>query len=268
MSSHSTEFPFLPPSGSSPTFLRRCIDSQVRLSAAFDRLIPAELTVDGNQEFKRHLVPAHLRKAWLVYDVGGGKHPSVALDRKQELGLRIVGLDISTAELKSAPPGSYDEEICADVTRYRGRADGDLVISDALLEHVSDTGAALRAIASVLKPGGLALLFIPSRYALYAVLNLLLPQTWKRWLLFRIFPGSEAAQGFRAFYDRCTPREVAGLARENGMAVEALMTYYHSPYFTCSFPLHALWRMWQLLFRRIAGDQAAETFSVVLRKIG
>jgi len=267
MSTHSANFP-IGGSGHAPrSMVRRIIDFQVRLSAAHDRLLATELTLDGNQDFKLRLVPEHLRQGMVVYDVGGGKHPSVSRERKLDLGLRVVGLDISAAELDAAPAGCYDERVRADITLYQGRGDGDLAICDALLEHVRDTGAALAGMASMLRSGGRALLFVPSRYAAYAALNRMLPQSWKRRLLFRIFPGSVGAQGFPAFYDRCTPAAIAALAERNGFAVELVRTYFHSTYFTFCLPLHAAWRAWQRLFRLTMGDRAAETFSVVLRKL-
>jgi 2-polyprenyl-6-hydroxyphenyl methylase/3-demethylubiquinone-9 3-methyltransferase len=124
----------------------------------------------------------------------------------------------------------------------------------------------MSAIASILKPGGVALLFIPSRHAAYAVLNRLLPEAKKRWLLYTIYPRSQRVQGFPAYYDRCTPAEIIDLAGQCGLLLEFAGFSYYSDYFSFCFPLHALWRIWQLLHRSIGGSQASETFSLVLRK--
>jgi hypothetical protein len=56
------------------------------------------------------------------------------------------------------------------------------------------------------------------------------------------------------------------MAQPNGLIVELRRTYFQSDYFRFCFPLHALWRFWLFLFRSFAGDEAAETFSLVLRK--
>ena len=50
------------------------------------------------------------------------------------------------------------------------------------------------------------------------------------------------------------------------LATEVKRVYFQSDYFRFLFPLHAMWRLWTVLFRAIAGPQAAETFSLVLRK--
>ena len=56
------------------------------------------------------------------------------------------------------------------------------------------------------------------------------------------------------------------LAGQSGLVLETASFSYYSDYFSFCFPLHALWRIWQLLYRSIAGSQASETFSLVLRK--
>ncbi len=71
------------------------------------------------------------------------------------------GLDIDKEELIQAPEGSYDEIICTDITKYRGNLEADIVICQALLEHVKGVENAFMAISSILKPGGLALIFVP-----------------------------------------------------------------------------------------------------------
>jgi 2-polyprenyl-6-hydroxyphenyl methylase/3-demethylubiquinone-9 3-methyltransferase len=140
------------------------------------------------------------------------------------------------------------------------------VICQALLEHVRDTGGAFRAISSILKPGGRAILFVPSRNAVFARLNLLLPETWKRRILFSIFPEMQRDHGFPAFYHQCTPAGFARLSGQYGLVTEDRRLYFQSDYFRFCFPLHAVWRIWTLLFRLVAGPAAAETFTLVLRK--
>jgi SAM-dependent methyltransferase len=240
---------------------------QQSLSKSFDRLLPAEYQVDGNRDFLDNWIEPYLKLGMVVYDVGGGKNPVIGLDGKRRLSLRLVGLDIDPDELAASPSGVYDERICADITRYRGRADADVVVCQALLEHVKDSQAAIAAIASILKPGGTALIFLPSRNAVFARINLLLPQQLKRKLLHTVFPSTIQDQGFPAYYDHCTPADFRRQAANSGLAVDVCATYFRSSYFTFFFPLHFAWRIWMLIFRFFAREQAAETFSLALRKI-
>jgi len=222
--------------------------------------------LDGNLDFIHHFVTPYLTPGAVVYDIGGGKQPMISKETKRELRIRVVGIDVDPKELRSAPCGAYDQTVCCDIARYEGAADADVVLCQALLEHVPDTAAALRAIDSILKPGGVALLFVPSSNAVYARLNLILPERLKRAILFQVFPNTSKAQGFRAYYDRCTPRDIRKIAAKSGLMTERLRLYYHSSYFAFLAPLYALWRIWTLAFYAIDREQSAETFSVALRK--
>jgi 2-polyprenyl-6-hydroxyphenyl methylase/3-demethylubiquinone-9 3-methyltransferase len=244
-----------------------CIRSQVVLSELFDRLLPGHYRVDGSEDFRTSFVPRYLRDHLTVYDVGGGKNPLFTPELKRHLSLRIVGLDIDQHELDSAPPDIYDGRICADITRYAGNAEADLALCHTLLEHVEDVDAAFAGMASLLKPGGMLLVFVPSRHALYAKLNLLIPENIKKCLLYAVFPQTTKHQGFKSYYDRCTPREFEQLAGQHGLEVVAKQVYFLSGYFSFCLPLYMLWRLWIICFHAIAGEQAAETFAMALRRI-
>lgn len=259
----------LPAGGSyqrAKSLLQRFVAQQTAWSEAFDRLFPPRYRLEGNSEFRQRFVPRFLRPNVTIYDIGGGKHPHFSVADKEQWGVRVVGLDIDAGELARAPHGAYDEAICADITAYRGRGDADLVICRALLEHVPNVEQAFEAIASLLKPGGLALIFVPSRHAVFARLNLLLPQKLKERILYGIYPDARQFQGFPSYYDRCTPKDFRLLAERYGLVVQKERHYYFSYYFQCFFPAFVAWRLWILLFERLAGTQAAETFSVALQK--
>ena len=100
----------------------------------------------------------------------------MSAESKRRLGARVVGLDISQSAPDAAPAGAYDQVVCADLTAYQGRGDADFVICQTLMEHVTNVEQAFRALSSILKPGGGLLVFTPSRNAVFARLNLLLPE--------------------------------------------------------------------------------------------
>lgn len=251
-----------------PRALRAFFDWQVRLSRSFDRLLPEFYRMDGHDDFRDNILPQYIEHDILIYDVGGGARPYVTPTLKRQLGLRVTGLDIDANELVRAPAGAYDTTICADLTGYRGRSDADLVICQATLEHVRDTARALAALATIVKPGGRVAIFVPSRNAVFARLNLLLPESIKRFLLYNIFPYEEVShQGHKAYYDRCTPLQFADVVHRAGFQIERQEYYFMSFYFGFLLPLHILWRLWILLFRNLRGNQAAETFVMILRLI-
>lgn len=248
--------------------IRKCIRLQAAWTRRFDRLLPHHFGVDGNRDFLDHVVPAYLKRGALVYDIGGGKNPVIDRPTKLRLSLQVIGLDIDPHQLSSAPAGLYDGTVCGDISSFVGAADADLIICQALLEHVPNTERALKAIASVLKPGGRALVFVPSRNAVYARLNRMLPEALKRIILFGLYPDMARDHGFPAYYDRCTPAAFDEMARHHDLFCERRHLYFQSDYFRFCLPLHLLWRAWIAFFHALAGPAAAETFTLILQKQG
>jgi len=250
------------------SIFRKIVNSQIWLSRKFDEMLPEVYSIDGNKDFLNKIAPQYIQNAgFKVYDLGGGSQPYVTKAQKDMYGLTLVGLDIEAEELDAAPNGVYDEKIVSDLSEYRGDGDADLIVCQATLEHVHDNVGAFKALATTLKSGGRAILFAPSRKAAFAQLNLILPERIKKKLLFKFFPHKAAGHdGFQAFYDHCTPRQFRLLAQDNGLKVEMLKPYYMSSYFQVCFPLYFVWRIWMVCFKTICAEDAAETFTMVIKK--
>jgi 2-polyprenyl-6-hydroxyphenyl methylase/3-demethylubiquinone-9 3-methyltransferase len=247
------------------TFIR----ANRKLSGALDRLLPSAVRIDGNKTFIAEYIPRASGPGSIVYDLGGGSRPFVDAATKRRLGLTIVGIDVSAEELAAAPTGIYDRQISADLCTFAGTGEADCVICQAVLEHVPDGAGAMRAIATTLKPGARAFIFAPSRNAIFARLNLLLPQGFKQRMLYRLFPEKAAGHdGFLAYYDRCTPRDVETLAQANGLMVEERRLFWTSSYFSVFTPAYLTWRAIQGLLYLLLGANAAESYIYVLRKPG
>jgi 2-polyprenyl-3-methyl-5-hydroxy-6-metoxy-1,4-benzoquinol methylase len=248
------------------SLFRVFVQANVRASHWIDQRVPARLRVDGNQDYRNDFVWRYLRPRQTVYDIGGGKQPFLSPAEKHKLKCRVVGLDISPHELSSAPDGVYDKVIVGDIVLFQGAGDADIVLCRAVLEHVADVPAAIGSVASILKPGGVCLLFIPCRNAAFARLNLLLPESIKRRLLFSAFPAAKLTQGFPSYYNRCTPRAISKLAAHAGLSVIETRQYYMSSYFSVLLPLQVVWRAWTIIVSAIRAENLCETFSIALKK--
>jgi 2-polyprenyl-3-methyl-5-hydroxy-6-metoxy-1,4-benzoquinol methylase len=251
------------------TGLRGFVKANVALSEALEHCLPERLRRDGNQDFRETIVPSVLFPGAIVYDLGGGSRPGITLQEKQRLQLTVYAVDLSMEELEAAPAGIYDRKTAADLCLFTGTGDADVVICQATLEHVHDAAGAFRAMTSCIKPGGLIAIFAPSRNALFARLNRLLPEELKRRILFAIFPQTgEGHDGFPAFYDRCVPREIEFLAAEHRLKVVERRLYWRSAYFFFFSPAYLLWRLWLGGTYVFLGPNAAETFAYVFQKEG
>jgi ubiquinone/menaquinone biosynthesis C-methylase UbiE len=247
--------------------IRYIVSVNMMFCEVFDKIfVPKSLAIDGNRDFIDRIAPSYLKHGLKVYDVGGGKQPFIDTIKKKYLEINVIGVDIDNGELNRAPMSAYNNTICADISKFRGSNDGDLLICQAVLEHVEDIRGAFAGISSLLKKGGVALVFVPSRNAAFARLNLLLPESIKRRLLFGIFPKSKYAQGFPSYYSNCTPREFCAIAKQNKMDCETIHCYYMSSYFKFCFPIYMVWRIWIMCFKLMSPIQASETFIAIFKK--
>lgn len=235
-----------------------------RVSVAFDRLLPASYSVEGSRHYRHVLLPGVLKPELRIWDIGSGRYPMISKSCRDALRLHVTGLDLSAEELALA---DYDRAVAADACTFVGEEDADLVVSHCCFEHLPDTEGGFRAVASILKPGGVAVIYNPSRAALFAKLNLLIPEGVKRWFL-SLLPHKGGHGGWPAVYDRATPKQFEILAYRAGLDVVAVHRYWISGYFLTLPPLHVAWRGWQALHRLWKGDEAAESFTMVLRKPG
>jgi 2-polyprenyl-6-hydroxyphenyl methylase/3-demethylubiquinone-9 3-methyltransferase len=228
------------------------------------RLVPG-CAADGPREFQQQVLPSLLRRGLRILDVGGGKRPAISLQTKQDLGLHVVGLDVSETELAQAPAGAYDAVVVGDAAAVEIPGRYDLVFSRSVFEHVEEPRAAFANLAGVLAPGGMMAHVVPCRNAPFAIANRWLGNRAARRLLFAIYPEKEENSGFQAHYRDCTPSHFQRMCRENGLEVVRITPYYNSGYTSFFAPLYTLELLRQALMCSLRQEDLAEAFSVLAR---
>lgn len=148
-----------------------------------------------------------------ILDVGGGRTPTIPPELRPA-DCSYVGLDVAAEELRSAPPGSYDELLFDDITiRNPELAERfDVVVSWQVLEHVRDLPSAIRNIHDYLRPGGALVAELSGRFSVFALLNQLLPRRAGVWAMDRLLDRSPDTV-FRAHYHRCWHSALRQLGR-------------------------------------------------------
>lgn len=238
-------------------------------SQKFDNLfVGKSWRVDGLKDYINNIVPSYLKPNQVVYDIGGGKRPFVGTEVAKQKGVTVVGVDIDKQELTLAPYGVYSYTVVGDIGSKElkfPKVRADIVISQAVLEHVQNNKQAAKNISLLTKSGGTALIYLPSRNALFARINLLIPEKIKRAVLYGIYPEFSYAQGFPAYYNLCTPKQMERLFEQNGFSVLEVRKYHYSPYFSFFLPLYIVWRCYQAVLA-ILGIDHSECFSIVAVK--
>ncbi len=248
------------------TILKSFFDLNRKISFSFDKLLPRSMSIYGTTDFHERLLPAYIQDNWTIYDIGGGKRPFIFPEMKVDKNITLIGVDIDETELRKAPQNNYDQIIVADMTAYTGAGDGHAVISRSTLEHVKDTKSTIANMGSCVKEGGILIVFAPCRNALFTRLNDWLPESLKRKLLGALYGDQADVMGFEAFYDRCTPSKMKENIQEAGLKMEEETLYWMSNYFAFFFPVHILWRLYQVSVRLFGMNDLCEGFAYVIRK--
>ena len=173
-----------------------------------------------------------------LIEIGGGRDPLMTPGRVHELGVRYTVNDISAEELRHAPDGFGKAcfDICGNMAG-EGVAAGscDLAFSRMVFEHVRDGRAAWRNLCHILRPGGVALAFVPTLYALPYVANLMVPEWLSDRIVKALYPHRTDHEDpkFPAYYSWCFSSEarMAPMLRDVGFSESLVVPFYGHAYF-------------------------------------
>jgi SAM-dependent methyltransferase len=134
---------------------------------------------------------ARILNARRLLEVGGGRDPLFRPDELKTLGIELTVNDISQTEL-DVLPDSYRKacfDVAGDISQVSHLWNSfDLAFSRMVFEHVADGQRAWANLYEFLAPGGVALAFIPTLYALPFVINRLLPDDVAAKIVKLIYP--------------------------------------------------------------------------------
>ena len=137
--------------------------------------LPSRYAEDWEGSFYRFMGSRRYDAANIL-DVGSGRRPAVS-PALRPAGCCYVGLDVSLTELALAPPSSYDEMVCDDLTQIRSDLVGrfDLIVSWQVLEHVPHPDVALNHLRAYLSERGRLVALLSGRYSCFGLANRVVP---------------------------------------------------------------------------------------------
>jgi SAM-dependent methyltransferase len=234
--------------------MRAIIEANVRLSKATERTLKLPNDAGLYREFDdgaKTLIRA-LPDGAVVLDLGGGRSCVYGSAVDPPGRVRLVAVDISPDEL--ARNGDVTETCVADVAAGLPMPDSsvDLILSRALLEHVDGVPAAIRHMARVLRPGGVAMHLVPCRYSLFGTAARLLPFGPLLRLTHKLAPWTRGSVGFPVHYDHCYPAALEREFRAAGFSeIQLRYTWACQGYFTGVYPLFLLHALYEQVVRRL-----------------
>ena len=172
-----------------------------------------------------------------LLEIGGGRHPLFTPEEAKSYGFEMTINDISPAELENMKTPLFKTacfDIAGDVPAANEGA-FDLMYSRMVFEHVRDVERAWSNIYRLLTPGGVAIAFYPTLYALPFVVNRLIPESASSKIVSMLYPAREEKDEpkFPAYYDRCYGSEsrVEPTLRRIGFRDTAVLPFYGHSYF-------------------------------------
>jgi SAM-dependent methyltransferase len=205
-----------------------------QVARALEKHVPS---LFGNPSYQDELLSRiyndlEASKAPVVLEIGGIDRPLLRRDG----GFEYVGVDI---EARPDCSKVYDKFIVQSIVQPLDLDNADLVISITLMEHVPDNRAAVKSMFRALRGGGTSHHYIPGKWHPYAIATRIVGPEMQRRLIKIIRPEAVAVTGYPAFFDHCTPDEMARLFREAGFEDVSVVPYYRaSDYFSFFLPAY------------------------------
>ncbi|RWK37341.1 methyltransferase domain-containing protein [Mesorhizobium sp.] len=166
-----------------------------------------------------------------ILEVGGIDRPLL----QRGHGFSYIGLDI---EERPHCYTIYDRFIVQSI-EHPVNVEADMLISITLMEHVPDNEAAARSMFLVLRPGGVMHHYIPSKWHPYSIALRLVGPVLQKWLIPYIRPAAVGVTGYPAFFDHCSPSDMAKVFRREGFEKVDVMPFYRaSDYFAFFLPAY------------------------------
>ena len=246
--------------------LREFVRLNSRVCSVIERYLPqAKQNMSSLYEevVAKHML--ELERNSVIVDVGGGE--KCAFAEFKPARSRIIAVDSSEQEL--CQNQDVDETRVADATKGLPFRDNevDMVVSKHVLEHLHDIKGFVLEANRILKINGYFIHFFPARYALFAIVNRLIPGRLAQRLVHSFLPETKGTRRFRAYYDRCFYSGFRSLLSEAGFQVDKVyVSYYQSHYFSFFVPLFLLSSFYELLLYCISPKDLAACLLVVARK--
>lgn len=218
-------------------------------------------------EFVQNLVGKY--NARTICDIGGGANPVLPLEFIEAYHLDCTVLDISSEELEKAPKGYNKLVQDIEAVDFQFNEQFDFVVTKMMAEHVRNGRLFHKNIYSMLKPGGIAIHYFPTLYALPYLVNKLIPEWFSSFLLDIFLPRDRYQTGkFPAYYSWCygpTPPMLAMLT-EIGYEVIEYKGIFGTTYYTRIPLVRDLHKAYTVFLSKHPNPYLTSFAQVILRK--
>lgn len=233
--------------------IRWFLDVNKKCSSAIAKIFPnTKFDIDALDAYYKDQIFTSLADDSTVVDIGGGRRWQFQNQRHKFKNLKVIAVDISAEEL-SYNHDADEKIVFAMGTDARLPIDDnsvDVVTSQMVLEHIENNDNTVREVSRILKPGGKFISLMPNKFALFSIINQILPHKFARKVLYAILndPSVKEIQGFKAYYNQTYYPALRKLLERYGFTdIKFTLSYNQSDYFGFFVPFALLSLMWDCL---------------------
>ena len=202
------------------------------------------------------------KKPKLILEIGGADRPLI---EKNSCSYQFYGLDI---DKPSCCEMFYDEFMDQPVEKTIS-CNFDLIVSKSLLEHTEDNKQVLDNLYSCLKPKGMMVHYIPSKYHPYSTILRIVGPKLQLKIIKSLRPWALPLSGYRAYFSYCSPGQMKRLLKDVGFVNIEITTFYGAKdYFKFFLPLFVLIALYDNIMRVLPYDFGASGFLLYCEKPG
>ncbi|MDZ7705611.1 MAG: methyltransferase domain-containing protein [Trueperaceae bacterium] len=244
------------------SFFRIFVNFNVALSKKFEKLF----SFNSNGHLLLTRLFNSIEPNQSIADVGGGKKPAKNIVGNALISqCRYDGYDLSLEELslaKSLYTDIYQLDLTDMESEFSHRYD--VVICLNTLEHVNDVTKAIYTLSKMLGTGSQLYIKLPCKYAMFAQLNLIIPNDIKKGIMHKVYP-KKSGDGFKVHYDKAHPNRIIKEFEARNFTLREKNLVKWSSYFSFFFPLYVVWRL-ITLFQNLLISDYCESFELIFIK--
>lgn len=210
---------------------------------------------------------ANSKPQQVIIDIGGGRLTSFAKLLIPEMKHTLTVIDSEANELKKNPDA--DQIIVANINKDLPLQfnSADLIVSRYVLEHLENLPGFISKSQKVLKNGGYFIHLFSCKFALFTILNQLLPNKFSKTLLNYLVPGSKNIRGFKTNYHECYYDKIIKIFTENRFKVEDIViSYYQSRYFSFFLPFYIISVFYEIILQMLGLKNLCAYILIIAKK--
>lgn len=203
----------------------------------------------------------------VIVDIGGGRTTAFAKNLNPKLKHKLIVVDESEKELEKNIDAN--EILVADINRTLPLKSqyADLIVSRYVFEHLENLPNFVSNSNQVLKKGGYSVYLFSCKFALFAILNQILPNRITKFLLNLLIPDSKHIRGFKTNYNHCYYDAIINIFIKNRFSIKKVyISYYGSRYFRFFLPFYLISIIYEIILQILGIKNLCAYILIIAKK--